>query len=118
MANAADAVINGASDAVQYASQVGRLDFISALLAIIAILLVFSAIPAYLIIEKKSKQIARNAVQEIRDEACKTAEQLVIKKLEEELPGMVEDYWSIAVNAVDQDMANDIARAQEDGVNG
>lgn len=112
--SAVSVAASGATDVIQYAAQMGRLDLVSALLAIVAILLALSAIPAYILIKRKAERIARNVVESIRAEVTASAEKIVIAKLEQDLPGLVEDYMALARNTVNDDVAALIAQAQED----
>ena len=95
-------------DSVQLATETGRLDFLSAVLACLAIILVVAGIFAFL----NLRALARSSA---REESRKTAERAAVEYLQEELPRMVEDYWKLARNATSKEQANQLA--EEEGEN-
>jgi hypothetical protein len=114
----ASGVCVGKPDWVSIAYQTGRLDLVSVLLGIIAVLLVLAAFPAYRNIQAKCERIARGIGEKLKSDVGASVELLTIKELEARLPRLVESYLELARNAADNDDANRIARAQEDGGNG
>lgn len=103
------------NDAVAFAAQTGRLDFVSALLAIIAIILGASAIPVFLVLKARAEKVARATVAELTDELVKKVEQEAISKVEAMLPTLLADYRNFAQNLVGAEEADEIAGAQEGG---
>ena len=93
-------------DVIQYANQIGRLDFISALLACIAVLQAFGGIIAFYNIKAKAENIAR-------DVAEKTAEKAANEHIQDNLPKIMEDYETFIDNHVKGTVADKIAQAQE-----
>jgi hypothetical protein len=103
----------GTTDWMSVVTQTGRLDLISVLLAIIAILLVIAALPAYRLIQARCERIARDAIDDMRIRIGQQVESLTIQELEERLPSLAQDYLDLARNAATADEANQIAAAQE-----
>lgn len=96
--------------AVQVAGEIGFLDFASLLLAIVAILLAFGGIYAFF----NFRGIARKqATEEARKIAASVAEDAAIRRLEAELPKMLEQYMELVQNSVSAEAANEIAKAQD-----
>jgi len=94
-------------DVIQYASQLGRLDFISALLAAIGVIMVFGGIFAFLNIRSKSEKIAGEV-------ATIKAEKVANKYLQNNLPMIIEAYDEFIQHQVNASIADKIALAQED----
>jgi hypothetical protein len=105
----------GMTDWPSVITQTGRLDLVSVLLAMIAILLVIAALPAYRIIQARCQALAREIAEDIRKEVGEKVEALTIRELEARLPSLVQDYMDLAQNATPAAQANEIATAQEDG---
>lgn len=103
-----------ASDAVAVAAQIGRLDFISALLAVIALLLGLGAIPLFVYLRSRAEGIATAAVNERMNAIEKRLEAEAVAKMEEMLPAIVPNYEQLARNYVTDSVGNDIASAQDD----
>jgi hypothetical protein len=99
-----------ACDAICQASQLGRLDLISALLAAIAILLALGGIYAFVNIRSSARQVAREAAEA---ESRQLAEAAAVAYLERELPRLVASYRELARNAVADGEANAVAETQE-----
>lgn len=104
-----------ANDAVQFAAQLGRLDFIAALLAILAILLGLAAVPFFLYLRWQAKEIATKAANEALNEASDRMERVAVERMEALLPNLIEEYRQLAQNAVTAEMGDEIAAAQDDG---
>lgn len=103
------------ADGIQLGMELGRLDFISALLAGIAILMVFAAVPFYFHIRSRATSLVKTELASWRAEAMELVEQLAVQELEERLPALAQDYVQLAANSVDPETANKIAEAQDDG---
>lgn len=103
-------------DAIAIAGQLGRLDFISTILALIGILLVFAALPVYRLILVRCQDIIRKNWKELEEKVAQDVEEVAISRLEAKLPDMHEDYMKM-IQAMDQnsdDLADDIGEAQDD----
>lgn len=104
-----------AQDVVAYAAQVGRLDFLSAAVAVLATLIGVAAFPFWFFAHRRAEQVAKNAAEEALKGAVERAERAAISKMEELLPTLMQEYRELAANAVDADTANAIATAQDNG---
>ncbi len=100
-----------AIDVIQYSMQIGRLDFVSALLACVSVLMVFGGIFAFINIKDKSKSIAEEIASE-------KAEEVANKYLQDNLPMIIEAYDEFIEHQVNASVANNIALAQENESNG
>ena len=100
------------SDFVTIASQTGRLDFLSAALAVLALLIGFAAFPFWNIAQRRAARIAKEAAEKELEGAAKRAEQAAILKIESLLPTLVEEYRQLAANRVDTAYTNGFAAAQ------
>jgi len=125
-------------DAIEVANQLGRLDFISALLAVIAIFLAIAAFPFAYYIQRKSREIVEEEVKkklqtidlafdekikEIKQssdeilEQCKIqtdnilnkVEAQTISNLENMLPELVREYMELVENSINDSVADEIA---------
>ena len=94
-------------DQIQLATQMGRLDFLSVVLACLAIIIVFSGIYGFI----HFRGVARDTA---REETRKIAERVAVEYLQSELPGMMEEHRKLAENAVTAEQADQIAQAQDD----
>ncbi|MBL1142533.1 MAG: hypothetical protein HND53_10920 [Proteobacteria bacterium] len=102
-------------DSMNVAGQLGRLDFISLLLAIVAALLVFAALPVYRVILKRCEDTVVSNWQKLESDVHDNVEKLVIEDLEEKLPEFVDSYMELAKNASENDpIADQIMQAQDD----
>jgi len=105
-----------ATDAIAVAAQMGRLDFISAVLASLSVLIVVASFPLFFFLRGRAEKVAREAADEYLKAATSTVEREAAKRLEEMLPKMVQDYVELARNnAVSPEQADEIAAAQEEG---
>ena len=100
------------SDFVTIASQTGRLDLLSAALAVLALLIGFAAFPFWNIAQRRAARIAKEAAEKELEGAVERAEQAAILKIESLLPTLVEEYWQLAANRVDTADTNGFAAAQ------
>lgn len=107
-----DTAINSA---VQFAAQTGRLDFLSAVLAVLALILGIGAFPVFFFVQRRAEKVAREEVQEILREAVARIEAEAISKVEAMLPKLYEEYHEMAYRAANGDVADAIAAAQDDG---
>lgn len=96
------------------ASEMGRLDFVSALLAIIAIIIGVAAIPLFLFLRYRAEKVARDEVREQFEALSNRLESEAISILEQKLPILIEEYMGLMRNAVEADEADKIAEAQDD----
>lgn len=94
------------ADSVQLATETGRLDFLSAVLACLAIILVVAGIFAFL----NLRALARSAA---REESQKTAERAAVEYLQKELPTIVKEYRKLAENAVTAEQADQLVEGEE-----
>ncbi|MDE0279745.1 MAG: hypothetical protein OXN16_01495 [Gammaproteobacteria bacterium] len=97
-------------DSVHYAAEIGRLDFISALLAIIATGLALAALFSFVHFRRVAKLQARETAEKI---AREVAEKHANEYIQRELPKILASYSGML--EVDDNTANAIAREQEDG---
>ena len=105
-------------DPVAVASQIGRLDFVSALLAIIAIILGAAAIPLFVFLKYRAEQVAKSEIASHMEGIRQMAEAEAISKVEQQLPILVEQYMELVQNRVAAEAADAIAGAQENDGNG
>lgn len=98
-----------ATTVIQYAAQTGRLDLVSALLAVIGLLLGIGAIPVFLMLRMRAADVAREVAEEKLADAQARVERLAIERLEALLPSLVRDYMELAENSVTEDIADRIA---------
>ena len=98
--------------AVQVASGVGLLHLVSVLLAIVAIILAVAGVYAFFNFRGVARRQAR---EEARKIASEVAEKAAIGHLERELPKMVAEYHELVRNSAANEMADEIAKAQDDG---
>lgn len=104
-----------AVDAVQYAQQLGRLDLISAMLAVLGILLAVLALPVFLYLQHRSAEVAKKEVGKISAELVERIERETNEYVQEELPKIVAEHLAIYEGMVADGVANAIANAQNDG---
>ena len=102
------------ADAVQLASQTGRLDLISALLGLVAILLAFAAFPFTAYLRMRAQEIARETAIEAIREMENRIEAEAIQRLETQLPALVNSYLELARDAASAEVSDSIAAAQDD----
>lgn len=102
-------------DAIQLAAQLGRLDFVSALLAAVALLLAFSAVPLFYFLRLRAETVAREEISAQMEKLTSDLEAKAISKMEGMLPALVKDYMDFAKIAAEAEKADDFARQQEDG---
>ena len=100
------------SDFVTIASQTGRLDLLSAALAVLALLIGFAAFPFWNIAQRRAARIATEAAEKELERAVERAEQAVILKIESLLPTLEVEYWQLAANRVDTADTSGFAAAQ------
>jgi hypothetical protein len=96
---------------LEFAAQTGRLDFISTLLACISVLMVFGGVFAYINIQSKAENTAKDAAE-------KKAEEVANFYLQKNLTSILESYEQFIRQHVTAVAADEIARAQENGTNG
>lgn len=107
---ASDGILEHYRD-VQIATEVGLLDLVSVLLAIVAILLAIGGVFAFF----NFRSLARKqATEEANRISAEVAERVAIERLEKELPKMADEYRELVKNSVDSEAANEIARAHDE----
>lgn len=95
------------SDVIQYASQLGRLDFVSAILASLVAVGIFG----FLEIRSRSKKEAA----EVAEQHSKVvAERVANEYMQKSLPGIIKSYEELVRDTVSSLEADRIARAQEE----
>lgn len=102
-------------DVISVASQLGRLDLISALLAILGIIFALGVFPFYATVRRRAEAVATEEANKVLKGAVEKAEKAAIARMEAELPKMVREYSELASNSVSDDMANRIAESQSSG---
>ena len=106
-------VEQAAQDAVAIAAQTGRLDLVTAILAVLALLLGLAAFPLFFYLRYRAEKAAKEAVEEVLKGAVERVEREAIFKLEELLPTLVEEYALLARGAASGEVADKIAAAQD-----
>ena len=104
-----------ATSVVDFAAQTGRLDFLTAVLAVLALLIGLSAVPVFFYLKMRAEAVAREEAAKALEGAAERVEAAAISKLEAMLPTLVREYTELARNAATEEEANDIALAQDDG---
>lgn len=102
-------------DAVCIASQTGRLDLVSAILAVVALVIALGTLPLFLFLKHRAQSVAREEVQLLSKNLLLEIEREAISKIEEMLPTLVEQYRELAKGFVDSEKADQIADAQNGG---
>ncbi|WEK05735.1 MAG: hypothetical protein P0Y65_05630 [Candidatus Devosia phytovorans] len=93
---------------------IDRLDFVSVLLAIIAVLFALGVFPLFAFLRYRAETVAREAVKAELEAFMADLEKQAISRIESMLPELIREYVPfVRDNAVDGDLANDIAGAQE-----
>lgn len=99
------------NDAIHVAAQLGRLDLVSVLLAAIAVLLALAGIYAFFSVKNSARIVARETAEEIAEKAANLY-------LQEKLPEIIDSYKDFIKGGVNQQIADRIAEAQENGTSG
>ncbi len=107
----ADCIVNSA---VEFAAQTGRLDFLSATLAVLAVILGIGAFPVFFFVQRRAERVAREEVAKILEGAAERVEQIAISEIEQLLPILMKEYGDFAREAAGYD-ADAISQAQEGG---
>lgn len=102
-----------ATSAVDFAAQTGRLDLLTAVLAVLALLLGLTAFPVFFYLRKRAEEIAKEAAAEALAGAIERVEAAAISRMEGILPTLLLEYRQLAENAVDGDEADQIAAAYD-----
>jgi hypothetical protein len=93
------------------AHELGRLDFVTALLAALTLLVALGGIFAFFDVRRAAK---RTAIEVAERHAKTVAEATAVGYLESELPRLISEYTELARNTVQADDADAIAQAQEE----
>jgi len=100
-------------DSIQNAAQLGRLDFLSALLASISVALVLGGVFAFLNFRSIAKETAKDEAAEISKQV---AARVTNEYLKEELLNVLKEYEVFRdTSDISEDDADGIAGAQENG---
>lgn len=94
--------ICGYVDGIAAAAQLGRLDFVSSLLAIVAIGIAILAIPVYKLIERKCVRITNERVDEFKKEILESTEKTANEYLQNQLPHMVNEYMDLIRGSINE----------------
>ena len=106
---------SSATDSIQFAAELGRLDFLSAVLASLAAILVFVSLPYLLYLRHRAEQVAKKTAEEVLANAKEEIEKRAAAMLEAMLPTMVRDYMDVAEStAIGSVDADEIAASQEE----
>lgn len=105
--------VQTASNAVHYAAQLGRLDFLSAALAVLGILIGLIAIIAFIHFRRVAKKEAKDVSKQV---AKKAAEKAANKYIQENLLDILTANAHLFNGSVDDKTADEIANAQDDEV--
>ncbi|MEO0625255.1 MAG: hypothetical protein AAF183_24230 [Pseudomonadota bacterium] len=106
-----------ACDAVTLATQTGRLDFLSAILAVLALILGIGAFPVFWYAQVRAEKVAREAAKSAADAELASVrariEELANQYLDKRIPELFQLYAQIGRETVAEDIANRIAGAQD-----
>lgn len=104
---------SGCTGIIGFAAQIGRLDLVSLLLAILGILLALGGVVAFLNFRSLARKQAREEAEKI---AKVVAEEKANEYLQTELMNIIREYKSFIDDALnDPRKSDDIAKMQEDG---
>ena len=95
-------------DAVELATEFGRLDFLNAVLASIAVLLAVFGFIFFFEVRHRARKDAR---EEARKAAESIAEEIANEYMIKELPKIRKEYLEVLANDVDNKQSNDIANS-------
>lgn len=102
------------TDVIQYAAQLGRLDFISALLATIALMLGAGAFPVFFYLRSRATQAAEAALDARVQEWEQKFERHISERAEAILIQVSNDYMDVLKGMAQTEKADEIAGAQND----
>jgi hypothetical protein len=105
-------------DVISIASQLGRFDLASLLLTAIAVLIAILALPVFGYLKYSAGKAARDEVRKITEGLHEAVEREAISKMEAMLPTLVEQYKQLGQNSVTDEIADDIAEAQDEPTHG
>jgi hypothetical protein len=107
--------VNGAAEtAVQMAAQTGRLDLLTAILAVLALMIGAATFPLFFFLKKRAEDVAADAAEEALQGAIDRVEAAAVLRMEQLLPTLIEDYRRLAENAVGAEEADKIAATFEE----
>jgi hypothetical protein len=105
----------------EFAVQTVRLDFVTValtvtttLLAALAILLALAAIPYFFYLKRRAEYVAREAAAKAIEGVERRSEAAAVSQMEQMLPILMAEYREIALKTASGEMADEIARAQND----
>lgn len=97
-------------DSIRYAHEMGRLDLVTVLLTCIGIILAIGGLLAYCSIRRSAQEAAKEVAEGIAETAANNY-------LQAKLPEILEAYREFIRDGVNEEVANQIALAQDDGAN-
>lgn len=107
-------ILAQSADAVQIASQLGRLDFISALLAVVALVIALAALPLFVFLRYRAETVAREEILVQMAGLTTKLEAQAVSKMETMLPELVKEYMELARDQAIVAQADEITGSQED----
>ena len=96
-------------DAVSIAAQTGRLDFVSAVLASLGLVIALGTLPFLFYLRGRAGTVAKEAAEARMKELETELERRAIERMEKMLPGLVEDYTKLARASAHTEQGNEIA---------
>ena len=106
-----ECITNGA---VEFAAQTGRLDFLSAVLAVLATVIALGAFPIFFFVQRRAESVARAEAARVLAEVNERVEKEAISKIEQLLPMLMQEYRELAKEATRYETGA-ISLAQEGG---
>lgn len=102
------------ADVVAYAYQMGRLDLVTVVLTILALIFTLATVPVFFYLKRRAEFVAQAEAKKALANVERIAESVAINKMETMLPILMAEYRELAQNAVTFDQADQIAEAQDD----
>ena len=85
-----------AASAMEFAAQTGRLDFLSATLAVLALILGLGAFPVFFFVQRRAEKVAKDEVAKVLEGAPERVERAALSEIERLLPTLIEEYREFA----------------------
>lgn len=101
-------------DVIGFAGQIGRLDFVTAVLASITVLIALGAIPTFFFLRAAARSVAKDEVEKRLVNIEVEVERQAIQRMESMLPTLVKEYVDLAERSAEANEADEIANAQDD----
>lgn len=99
-------------DSIQYAAQIGRLDFVTVVLAAVTVTLATGGVIAFFNIKSNAKKIAEKVAEQHSKEV---AERVANEYMQKNLPDIIQAYDQLGKNSAERDVSNEIAEVSELG---